>query len=326
MQSERLLGIVGGVGPEATADYYRRLIDRWRVRGPANTYPAFIVDSLNSRQALDQILSGNLDPIAELYEVSIARLAQAGAGLVIIASVMTHIVFDRVSPGAPVPLLSIVDALVSAARAGAIRRPLLLATRPTTEGQFFAGPFEAAGIDLVRPNEADRAWINEIYFEELVRGDINPETRAGLVQIIEKTKSGQGIDGVILGGTELPLILREPSYAGVPVLDSSGVHVEAAIDWLLDSSPSLPCWRHGVRFSASCRANPSLITKNSSSSRRRSCTWPASLADGGMLDNVEDLLTDVITSPALRLARCSRSSVHCRSCSAHGPARPSSGC
>jgi aspartate racemase len=235
MANERLLGIVGGVGPEATADYYRRMIDRWRVRGPANTYPQFLVDSLNSRSALDAILAGDLDPITRLYEESVTRLAAAGAGLVIIASVMTHIVFDRVAPKSVVPMLSIIDVLVDAARAGGIGRPLVLATRPTTEGEFFARPFEAAGIDLVRPDEADRAWVNEIYFKELVRGDIKPDTRARLVEIIERMKARDEIDGVILGGTELPLILREPSYAGIPVLDSTGVHVEAAIDWLLDA-------------------------------------------------------------------------------------------
>ena len=234
MTDERLLGIVGGVGPEATADYYRRMIDRWRVRGPASTYPAFVIDSLNSRRALDSILAGELDPIAELYDASLERLAAAGAQMAIIASVMTHIVFDRVAPKSPIPVLSIVDTLVSAAQARRIRRPLLLATRPTTEGAFFARPFEAAGIEVVRPDEPDLAWVYEIYFKELVRGDIKEETRALLIDLIEKMKIVQDIDGVILGGTELPLILREPSYAGVPVLDSSAVHVEAAIDWLLE--------------------------------------------------------------------------------------------
>jgi aspartate racemase len=210
------------------------MIDRWRVRGPANTYPPMLIDSLNSRQALDAILAGDLDPIAALYDASVGRLAAAGAGHVIIASVMTHIVFERVAARSPVPILSIVDALVSAAQAAGIRTPLLLATRPTTEGEFFARPFEAVGIDLVRPDETDRAWVNEIYFKELVRGVINEETRTLLIDLIEKMKILRDIDAVILGGTELPLILREPTYAGVPVLDATGVHVEAAIDWLLD--------------------------------------------------------------------------------------------
>ena len=101
------------------------------------------------------------------------------------------------------------------------------------EGEFFARPFAAAGITLVRPDEADRAWVHEIYFTELVRGQFRDEVRERLVGIIEGMRQHDGIDAVILAGTELPLILREPEYAGVPALDAIGIHVEAAIDWLL---------------------------------------------------------------------------------------------
>jgi len=233
MAAERMLGIVGGVGPESTADYYRRLIDRWRLRGPADTYPSILLDSLNSRPALDALLAGDLDPAVSLFDASVARLAGAGSGLAIVASVMMHRTFDRVAASAPIPMLSIVDALVAAARASGIRRPGVIATRPTTEGGFFARPFEAAGIELVRPGEADRAFIHEVYFSELVKGRFTTETHARLLDVIERLRTRDGIDAVILGGTELPLILREPAYAGLPVLDATGIHVEAAVDWLL---------------------------------------------------------------------------------------------
>ena len=107
MVPERMLGIVGGVGPESTADYYRRFIDRWRERGPANTYPSIMLNSLNSRPALDALLAGDLDPTVRLFDASVARLAGAGAGLAIVASVMMHCVFDRVSAAAPIPMLSV---------------------------------------------------------------------------------------------------------------------------------------------------------------------------------------------------------------------------
>jgi aspartate racemase len=229
-----MLGIVGGVGPESTADYYRRLIARWRERGPANTYPSILIDSLNSRAALGAMLDGDIEPTVRLFGASVERMAGAGAGLALVASVMMHMAYERVAAAAPIPMLSILEAMAAAAQARGIRRPGVLATRPTTEGTFFARPFEAAGIELVRPDEADRAWIHEIYFGELVRGDFRDETRARLIAIVESMRARSGIDAVILGGTELPLILREPSYAGVPVLDSIGVHVEAALDWLLE--------------------------------------------------------------------------------------------
>jgi aspartate racemase len=226
---------VGVVGPESTADYYRRLIDRWRERGPADTYPSILLNSLNSRPALDALLAGDLDPTVRLFDASVARLAGAGAGLAIVASVLMHRAFDRVAAAAPIPMLSVLDALVAAAQAADIQRPGVIATRPTTEGGFFAQPFEAAGIELIRPDEADRAFVHEVYFNELVQGRFTEETRARLVEVIERLKTRHEIDAVILGGTELPLILREPTYAGLPVLDATGIHVEAAIDWLLGS-------------------------------------------------------------------------------------------
>jgi aspartate racemase len=236
MATERMLGIVGGVGPESTADYYRRLIDRWRERGPSGTYPSILLDSLNSKPALDALLEGDLEPTVRLFDASVARLAGAGARLSLIASVMMHLAFDRVAAAAPIPMLSIIDALVDAARAGGVRRAGVIAPRPTTEGGFFARPFEAAGIALVRPVQADRAFIHGVYFDELVKGRFTEQTRSLLVDVIERMKAQDDVDAVILGGTELPLILREPTYAGVPVLDATRVHVEVAIDWLLGGS------------------------------------------------------------------------------------------
>lgn len=231
--TERTIGIVGGVGPESTADYYRRFIDRWRERGPADTYPSVLINSLNSRGALGAMLSGDIEPAVALFSRAVEQLAAGGAGLALVASVMMHMAYDRVVATAPIPMLSILDALADASRSRGLARLGVFGARPTVEGEFFARPFAAAGITLVRPDDADRAWIHEIYFTELVRGRFRDEVRDRLVEIIGKMRAGDGIDGVILAGTELPLILRESTYAGVPALDAIGIHVEAAIDWLL---------------------------------------------------------------------------------------------
>ncbi len=232
---ERRIGIVGGVGPESTADYYHRLIDRWRLRGPADTYAAVLINSLNSRPALAALLRGDLEPAIAMFDRAVVELAAAGAGAALVASVMMHVTYDRVAAQAPIPMLSILDALVAEARRRGLRRVGVLGARPTVEGGFFARPFETAGIALVRPDETDRAWVHDIYFGELVRGQFRDEVRDGLVAIIERLAQRDGIEGVILAGTELPLILRDPSYAGVPALDATGIHVDAAIDWLLGS-------------------------------------------------------------------------------------------
>src|SRR5690242_2558604 len=161
--ADRMVGIVGGVGPESTADYYRRFIDRWRVRGPADTYPAVLINSLNSRAALGAMLTGDIEPSVTLFSRAVEQLAAGGAGLGLVASVMMHMAYDRVAATAPIPMLSILDALADSATARGLGRLGVLGARPTVEGDFFARPFAAAGIALVRPEEVDRAWVHEIY-------------------------------------------------------------------------------------------------------------------------------------------------------------------
>ena len=233
--TERILGIIGGVSPEASIDYYRRLVDGHRGRRTDRSYPRLLIDSIDGGDLLPAMLAGDYSLTARAFEKALAQLAAGGAGLAIIASVTTHKVFDEVAATSPIPLLSIVDAVVRATQSAKVRRPALLATRPTMEGDFFSRPFDAAGIELIRPSEPARAWIQEIYFGELVKGVFRDETRMRLESIVDSLRERSAIDGVILGGTELPLILRQPTYSGVPVLDASAIHVDAALDWLFGS-------------------------------------------------------------------------------------------
>ena len=168
---------------------------------------------------------------------AVDQLAAGGAGLALFASVTAHRVFDEVAATAPIPMLSIVTATCRAALAASIRRPAVFATRVTSEGAFFARPFERTGVALVRPSKPDRAWINEVYFGELVPGVFRDETRARLLEILAALRRTSGVDGLILGGTELSLILPEPTYHGLPVLNAAAIHVAAALDWLLGADP-----------------------------------------------------------------------------------------
>jgi aspartate racemase len=229
----RTVGLLGGVGPEATLDYYRRFIDRWRERGPDRSYPTVLISSLDAADLIHRLIAGDRQPTVDAFRRGIEQLAAAGAGLGMIGSVLMHTVYDEVAPAAPIPMLSILDALVAAAKSAGIRRPGALGARPTVEGEFFGRPFEAAGIELVRPDEAERAWVHEVYMSELVKGVFNDETRWRLESVIAALRERRDIDAIILAGTELPVILREPMYAGVPVLNATAIHVEAAIDWLL---------------------------------------------------------------------------------------------
>jgi aspartate racemase len=233
MVDERLLGIVGGVGPESTIDYYRSIIAEYQRRRPDGSYPRLLINNVDAGAVFRHLVINDAEGVASHLVPAIRQLAAGGAQVALIASVTTHMGFEIARRAAMIPMLSILDALRDAAVARGIRRPALFATRMTTEGRFFAEPFERAGIELIRPHEPDRAWINEMYFGELVRGEFRDESRARLIDIATALREQHGIDGLILGGTELPLLLREPTVAGVPVLDPTRIHVAAAVDWLL---------------------------------------------------------------------------------------------
>jgi aspartate racemase len=114
-----------------------------------------------------------------------------------------------------------------------LRRLALFGTRFTMQAAFFPEIFQSRQIAIVVPNEAEQAYIHDKYMSELFVGILLPETRERLLEIVQTMKAREDVDGLILGGTELSLILREPTAAGLPVLDTTQIHVEAAVEWLL---------------------------------------------------------------------------------------------
>ncbi len=240
MSSERILGVVGGIGPESTIDYYRRLVDGWHHRVGSQSHPQVIIDSIDSGLLIAQMVAGDAGPMRLGIAAAIDRLASAGAGLGLIASVACHTVYGDVAPGARIPMLNIVDATCREAVRTGVRRPAVFGTRVAVDGAYLAEPFEAAGIELVRPAESDRQWIHDAYLSELVYGEFRDDTRDRLLGILRDLRRDEGVDALILAGTELSLILPESSYDGLPVLNSAAIHVNAAIDWLSGAASSMP--------------------------------------------------------------------------------------
>jgi aspartate racemase len=229
----RILGVVGGTGPESTIDYYRRFLATWRRRGPEGTYPRLIINSLEGGAVIRGLGEGRFDDVAAILGEAVDQLAAAGAETALLASNASHLTYDRVAARSPIPLIHILDVTRAAAEAGGHRRLGLFGARFVMESTLYPDRFAGSGIEIVVPSEADRAWIGRIYLEELVQGVILDETRDRLVAIASDLRDREGIDALVLGGTELALILTEPSYAGLPILNTAQIHVEAAVDWLL---------------------------------------------------------------------------------------------
>ncbi|HEX7979978.1 MAG TPA: amino acid racemase [Gemmatimonadaceae bacterium] len=230
------LGLVGGLGPESTIDYYCRILDGWKATDPASS-PSIVIDSLDVRRALD-LVAHDREALTEYLLASVGRLTAAGADFVAISANTPHLVFDALAARAQVPLLSIVETCADEASRRGLRRVLLLGTRFTMEAPFYPDVFARRGIDVVVPLEEDRGWIHGIYVGELLRGEFHDSTRKELVSIIERMRRAEEIDGVILGGTELPLLVRGREVANLPILDTTALHVSAIVKRLRAGAPA----------------------------------------------------------------------------------------
>ena len=224
------VGLVGGLGPESTIDYYRRIIDAWRRHDPATT-PAIVIDSLDPNRALS-LVRDDVDAFFDYILSSVRRLAAAGVDFIAITANTPHLMYDELAGVSSRPMISIVEVCAEEARRREIRRPLLLGTRFTMEAPFYHAVCARFGIDVVAPDEEDRRWVHERYVDELLKGDFRDETRRQFVALVERLREREGVDGVILGGTELPLLLQAPSVAGLPVLDTTELHVNAIVERL----------------------------------------------------------------------------------------------
>jgi len=225
----KTVGIIGGIGPESTIEYYRFIIASYREKKKDGSYPSIIINSVDLKKLLSWMGAGEFDKVTEYFVAEIQKLARAGADFGLLSANTAHIVFDEVRRQSPIPLISIVQATCDAAQARRLKKLGLLGTRFTMQGRFYPEVFSREGIALVVPNLDEQAYIHEKYMGELINGIFLPETRERLLAIVDQLQQRDGIEGLILGGTELPLILRDASNSGIPFLDTTKIHVESAV-------------------------------------------------------------------------------------------------
>jgi len=229
----KTLGIIGGIAPPSTVDYYHQLVALHRARSPEGRYPSLLINSIEAAGFFVLLASGDRAAMTELLLQEVGRLARGGADIGLFASNGPHLVFDEVAARSPIPLISIVEETAIVAEAQGFRRVGLLGARFTMERDFYPTVLARRGIAVVVPDADDRTYVHDRYFGELVEGVFRDETRNGMVAVIERMQAKEGIEAVILGGTELPLLLRDDSAVPVPMLDTTAIHVAAAVARLL---------------------------------------------------------------------------------------------
>jgi aspartate racemase len=185
------------------------------------------------KMMLDMIGAGNLSELAGYMAGEVSKLAAAGADVGLLASNTPHIVFDEISRQSPLPLISIVDAACEAASQLGVNKIGLFGTRFTMQGRFYPDVFARKGITVIAPEPDEQEYIHDKYMGELVNGIFLPGTKAGLLAIADHLREREGIQGLILGGTELPLILGDVQDRGIPFLDTTRIHVERVLSFLM---------------------------------------------------------------------------------------------
>jgi aspartate racemase len=243
----KTMGIIGGIAPESTVDYYRQIVALYRARRNDGSYPSVIINSIDLKKMLDLIGAGKLAEVTEYLAAEVATLAKAGAAFGLFASNTPHLVFEEIQRRSPIPLLSIVEATGDAALALGLKKFGLLGTRSTMQGGFYDRIFSARGIDVVVPDPDERAYVHDRYMNELVHGVFRDETRQRMLAVVDRLRREEGIQGLILGGTELPLLFRDGAQPGIPVLDTSRIHVERAVSYMLAQDAPSPVVRPDAR-------------------------------------------------------------------------------
>lgn len=224
----KTLGLVGGIGPESTIAYYRAILAAARDIASASQ-PPVLINSIDVNRVLSLVEANQLAVLTDYLVEAVDRLAKAMADVVLIAANTPHIVFNDVRARSPVPMVSIVEATRDVVNDMGIHRVGLFGTRFTMQGRFYPEVFSIAGIDVIPPRGDEQAYIHDRYVNELLNGKFLASTREGLLRLVDAQRARDHIEAVVLAGTELPLVLTDLTEASIPLLDTTHIHVNAAV-------------------------------------------------------------------------------------------------
>ncbi len=227
------IGIIGGMGPESTIDYYRELINAFKNEKGEMNYPEIVIFSINISQFLRLIKEKKYAEVTDFLLGKIELLKRAGVDFAAISANTPHLVFESLRERSPVPLISIVEATCEEASRKGLMRTGLLGTGFTMKATFYRDVFCKDGIEVIVPEEDDIEYIDQKLFSEIELGIFKDETRRSIEEIIGKMVREKNIDSIILGCTELPIILKEDSYSGIPVLNTTKIHVNEIVNYCL---------------------------------------------------------------------------------------------
>ena len=225
------IGLVGGTGPESTLMYYKELNSRIDSLTGEKSMPDIAIESVDFRRAWNYVCNKEYDALAEYLAEKVRCLEAAGCEVISLTAVTMHIVFDEIvkKSGTKLPLVSIPKAVADEAVARGIKKIGLLGTIFTMEQDYMKKDLQEAGVQVFVPENSERQLVAKRIYEELEKGIVKESTLTEFVEIINKMKERDGIEGIILGCTELPLLLNSENCP-IPCFDSVEIHIKKLIE------------------------------------------------------------------------------------------------
>lgn len=227
------LGLVGGMGPESTIPYYHDIVYGVQNRIRNNFFPNLTIESVNVFDVLRLCNEQKYDELTNYLMQAIKSLTASGADFIALSANTPHIVFDRLQKQSTVPLVSIVEATCNETIRLNIQRIGLLGTIFTMTEDFFKKPFYNSNIEIITPTKEEMEYINSKITSELELGIIKENTLQGFQKIIKRMQQEDNIKAIILGCTELPLLLND-EVSPIPCLDTMKIHIKLLIDMIVE--------------------------------------------------------------------------------------------
>ena len=224
------VGIIGGTGPESTVDYYKSIISKFQEKiGSKEDLPELFINSINMYKMFNLLMNGQTKELIHYLTDAVQKLESVGVDFVVFTGNTPHIVFERVQEKVQVPMISMVEETYLKAQELSLEKVGLIGTKFTMENDFFKKPFTSHNIEIVVPNQSEQEYIHRKIVEELENGIVNNETKKGFLNIIEQMTDRDGIQAIILGCTELPMLIKNEDL-NIHSLDTAEIHINKIVD------------------------------------------------------------------------------------------------
>lgn len=223
------VGFVGGIGPASTVDYYLGFISRSQKKFGEKAYPEFCIDNVNMDKMIGSINDGRYEDTADYLAASVSCLKACGAEIAAITANTPHIAWNYMKDKFEIPVISIVDAAVNEMKRRGFKRVVVMGTVFTMKSGLYEMPMKAAGIEPVIPSDEDKEKIGSLIYPNLENGIIIPEDKKELQEITQKYADSFKADAVLLGCTELPMVIGEGDLS-VPVLNTTQIHLDVVFE------------------------------------------------------------------------------------------------